>query len=212
MVSEVWEAVSGVLGLGKQRNGIGWSRLMPLVKWCWHAEGLLWEVVIHHDFRMTQSSTRLLGLWSGIRDWCEVDVCVKWRSEKETVCICGLWIGKDRPVVKLFLWRGVYLISPSLFYVLLRMLMRAPLVKVALNQAVMISAAFCESYHVAKCLYLLIFEGAPIPCMSFPYFVHECLCMHLDTPLCVPYCISLSRGILSVFLPLPFSRSKSHLS
>lgn len=85
---------------GKQRRGIGWGRLMPLVKWCWHAEELLWEVVIHHDFRMTQSSTLLLGLWSGIHDWCQVDVCVGGSSEKETACICLLKINNDLLVVK----------------------------------------------------------------------------------------------------------------
>lgn len=99
---------SGALRPEKQRSGIGWGRLMPLVKWCWHAEGLLWEVVIHHDFRMTQSSTRLLGLWSGIHDGCEVEVCVGGRSEKETVCFSVLNIRKDRPAVELFLWRSLF--------------------------------------------------------------------------------------------------------
>lgn len=102
-------------GRGKQRSGIGRGRLMPLVKWCWHAEGLLWEVVIHHDFRMTQSSTLLLGLWSGIHDWCEVHVRVGWKNEKETVCVYVLNISKDRTVVKLFLWRRLFNFPSLLF-------------------------------------------------------------------------------------------------
>lgn len=69
-------------GRRKRRSGIGWGRLMPLVKWCWHAEGLLWEVVIHHDFRMTQSSTLLLGLWSG-NPWLMWGACVRLREERK---------------------------------------------------------------------------------------------------------------------------------
>lgn len=79
---------------GKQRSGIGWARLIPLVKWCWHAEGLLWEVVIHHDFRMTQKQHSAFGVMVWIHDWCEVHVFVGKRSEKET-CFYVLNISKN---------------------------------------------------------------------------------------------------------------------
>ncbi len=69
-----------------QAGGKNMGRLMRLVKWCWHAEGLLWEVVIHHDFRMTQSSTLLLGVM--IRDpWLMWIVCVSDGGVRQTECV-----------------------------------------------------------------------------------------------------------------------------
>lgn len=52
----------GSCALRPGKSGIGWARLMPLVKWCWHAEGLLEEDVIHHDFRMSQKQHSALGV------------------------------------------------------------------------------------------------------------------------------------------------------
>lgn len=76
-------------GRGKQRSGIGWARLMPSVKWCWHAEGLLWEVVIHHDFRMTQKQHSAFGVmvWD---PWLMWGACVCRREwERDCVCLCA---------------------------------------------------------------------------------------------------------------------------
>lgn len=53
---------SGSCALRPGKSGIGWARLMPLVKWCWHAEGLLEEDVIHHDFRMSQKQHSAFGV------------------------------------------------------------------------------------------------------------------------------------------------------
>lgn len=127
---------------------------------------------------------------------------VKWkcvlggRSERGAVCVfVCVNVSKDRPVVELFLWRSLFNFpsAPLLFFfsnVLLSKLIGAPLIKATLNQIIMISVTFCESYHVAKCLYL--FEGPPIPRTSSPHFVRERRCVRLDAPSCARYCISLS--------------------
>lgn len=75
---------------GKQRSGAGWPRLMPSVKWCWHAEGLLWEVVIHHDLRMTQKLHSAFGVmvWDPWLMWAAC-VCPREAWEEGCTCLCA---------------------------------------------------------------------------------------------------------------------------